>query len=928
MPNLYGGDDCVSSSSSLSNEKALSDAYIDNNLDQHQQDVVCGHPYAKFISKTLTESLRLSAQSVQVRDISRWHYVRSKLGPKKHAARIIKKQFEQIDLVHRYNKYAAFIYDVEDNNGKSLVVKKHVGTYQSYRKAVNFLERACQMRDGDRIACCYPKLLSRKRSIRKRSTAASKNNRAFAHISSRQQHCQKVQPLSHLYVQIVSGQFKNLSQRERIWLVYEVILYKMTDIDGVPLLDSKPFLPKISYIGDNVILLPHVFHLRASSPCFLCFDLQIPISNQNIMPYYAKNKLPQQLDREPCSKVVNEIRTLREVLNERNTSREANTSAPVCSHFFEGMTKESKTLMLNEYTDNLKMVSANFNTLNKLSYLKTVVRPGKSDDIVTENLRALCDRKSKSREFLNKDLNNEKGFKINFGSQEDDDDSCTAQHQLWLNILSQHAVRMQRLYRYYYFQRSVFIWYSRQRAACSLQSRFRHFTATKLVRKRRLDFYRAPCIIQRYWRGAVSRSYAKGKRQIFETLSLKIQPIIRGVICRQYIAWKRRVSPYASILQRSIRVFMSKCILDQKKKVKHQNLLLSSIITLQFVWRAQVSKYILQEKRFHVFVQVPSVIKLQTLWRIYVSRQVFKRMNDIFRYAVRVQSIFRGYIVRSRWKMLQDEKYVQKMITLIQSRIRAYRDREMFQLSSYSLIHFERQIPSAVLIQSNFRRFCLQSKLLTRKKMWVAAMQIQSCYRLFCSKRITLHRKIQKQLEQSTTVTILFQAIFRGYKGRKRFTLIRRLEVANRLRASRIILRAWMRFQRSRALECLREKWLKQLFSSAFVGSRKDKEDALSDLNSSMLDVSSVRKCIVRIYHKKKKLHSFLEQVSIRLSSIEAELKNTPIEEYWIKMLENERDQLQSRYHLARCEIVLCKRKIDEKKVHFSYFYFFRNYHC
>ena len=833
-------------------------------------------PIVTFLSEALRGSSRLGAQTIQIRDISKWYYIRSKLGPKRQTARIIHKKI--VPGVVRKYKYTAFMYDIDDLDNS--VVRKRIGTYESYLQAIGDLERACKIRDG----CISSSKQIRKPIIRKSSIARKSGK---TNVSSPFRPLQ----LPHIYIQIRSSNFSSLSSRERIWFVYEELLSKMTEYDMF-LLRKVP-LPKISYIGENALLLPHVIHLRSLLPCSLHLDLQAV----NIQDY----------NDEPC-KAIDELLVLKGALNERTSSNQVIKNASLFSHSLDDLYEESKSLMINEYVENNYMMTANEMNLNNLSYLKTVVRPGRKDDVITERLRA---RYKKNSSFSS-------NSKIPFYSVEVEDDFSFARYQKLTNLLCHHVLRIQRLYRKYFFRKSVLEWYIRQRAACLIQSRYRLLVASKLVSQRKFNIYHASSIIQKYWRGRIGRLYTFNVRSEILFLVLKMQPIIRGIQCRQSLKWENRVYPYLLNIQRVIRGHLARKIIVKVKRLKYQTLSISSATKIQCFYRVQHSKRSFQTKYYHTFVRIPSAIKVQSQWRRFQKALAFRIDMEVVKMVRRVQSLIRGVIVRIHRKVLMYNRFLCSMATRIQSRIRAYRDRELTKLVRSRTQYFMKEIPCAILIQRYYQKFYLKNVLKNRMLMQKNAIRIQLTYRAYRSRLILSNFRLTKLAKELDSAALLLQRHYRGFKGRQKYTIHRRDEIARRLRASRVIIRAWLKLKSMRKVEFLREKWMKMLFMNAFAETMNDKKDVIVDLNSIMRDMSSVQKCIATLNHKIRKLDVFIEQANIRKSKIDEEFENNSMSDNWIEILRNQQIQLTNRSDLAKTEIILYKRKIDEKKVRVS----------
>ncbi|XP_052657346.1 abnormal spindle-like microcephaly-associated protein isoform X2 [Harpia harpyja] len=345
--------------------------------------------------------------------------------------------------------------------------------------------------------------------------------------------------------------------------------------------------------------------------------------------------------------------------------------------------------------------------------------------------------------------------------------------QLARRIYQEHrekTVAIQRYYRAYKLGKIEREYYLQKRAAAIvLQAAFRCMKARKVYRQTK-----AVCVVQSQWRM---------KKEKLRFLQLKKSATTLQSHVRKYQQVKRykEIKNAASVIQTWYRA----CVTSKKAAASFQKMRLAAIV-LQSAYRGMEAR---KEARI-----LRSVIKIQSSYRAYIVRKRFKNLKDA---TVKIQAFV---------KMRQAHKHycALKEATLhVQRRYRSHR--YALQLKE----DYRKLKGACITIQAVVRGYLVRKQI---QRWRQTAIFLQACYRMRRDRQSYLsiysaavviqkhYRAYEKQVCQRQEflqvkkAAVCLQAAYRGYKARKKLKLEYRaaikIQTAFRAHAARMKYKA------------------------------------------------------------------------------------------------------------------------------------------
>ncbi|XP_059334673.1 abnormal spindle-like microcephaly-associated protein [Ammospiza nelsoni] len=327
-------------------------------------------------------------------------------------------------------------------------------------------------------------------------------------------------------------------------------------------------------------------------------------------------------------------------------------------------------------------------------------------------------------------------------------------------------VTIQQYYRAYKLGKGARGSYLQKRAAVIvLQAAFRGMKARELYRQAK-----AACVIQSLWR-------MKREKQRFLQLKKSVTTLQSHVRKYQQVKRYKEIKNAASVIQTRYRAHVA----AKKAAAAFQKVRLAAIV-LQSAYRG------MQARRQACILR--SVIKIQSTFRAYVARKRFKalreatvkiqalaKMRQVCKYycALREAALYIQRRYRSRRRALQfkeDYRKFKRGCIRIQALVRGYLVRKQIQ----------RWREAAILLQACYRMKRDRQRYLS---ICSAATVIQQHYR--ACRKTRCHRQEFLQVRKAA---VCLQAAYRGYKTRKKLKLECRaaikIQAAFRAHAARV----------------------------------------------------------------------------------------------------------------------------------------------
>ncbi|NXC93197.1 ASPM protein, partial [Certhia familiaris] len=332
-------------------------------------------------------------------------------------------------------------------------------------------------------------------------------------------------------------------------------------------------------------------------------------------------------------------------------------------------------------------------------------------------------------------------------------------------------VTIQQCYRAYRLGKAERECYLQKRAAVIvLQAAFRGMKARELYRRAKA----AVCVIQSLWR-------MKREKQRFLLLKRSVTTLQSHVRKYQQVKRYKEIKNAASVIQTRYRAHVA----AKKAAVAFRRVRLATIV-LQSAYRG------MQARRQACILR--SVIKIQSSFRAYVAR---KRFKDLREATVKIQALAKMRQVRKRYCALREATlYVQRRY---RSRRHALQFKEDYRKLKRGCIRIQalvrgyfvrKQIQrwreAVILLQACYRMKRDRQRYL---RIYSAATVIQQRYR--ACKKTWCHRHEFLQVRKAA---VCLQAAYRGYKTRKKLKLERRaaikIQTAFRAHAARVKYKA------------------------------------------------------------------------------------------------------------------------------------------
>ncbi|NWU02343.1 ASPM protein, partial [Urocynchramus pylzowi] len=322
--------------------------------------------------------------------------------------------------------------------------------------------------------------------------------------------------------------------------------------------------------------------------------------------------------------------------------------------------------------------------------------------------------------------------------------------QLARRVYQEHRAKImtiQQYYRAYKLGKGERESYLQKRAAVIvLQAAFRGMKARELYRQAK-----AACVIQSLWR-------MKREKQRFLQLKKSVTTLQSHVRKYQQVKRYKEIKNAASVIQGRYRAHVA----AKKAAADFQRVRLAAIV-LQSAYRG------MQARRQACILR--SVIKIQSSFRAYVARKRFKNLRDA---TVKIQALAKMRQVRKRYCALREAALC------VQRRYRSRR--HALQLKE----HYRKLKRGCIRIQALVRGYLVRKQI---QRWREAAILLQACYRMkrdrqrylsiysaatVIQQRYRARRKTwchRQEFLQVRKAAVCLQAAYRGYKTRKKLQL-------------------------------------------------------------------------------------------------------------------------------------------------------------
>ena len=167
----------------------------------------------------------------------------------------------------------------------------------------------------------------------------------------------------------------------------------------------------------------------------------------------------------------------------------------------------------------------------------------------------------------------------------------------------------------------------------------------------------------------------------------------------------------------------------------------------------------------------------------------FRQRRD---YAIKLQKIYRGHKTK-RWfhdVVLQRKKENEKAV-LLQSVARLFLASRIVRRRLYKKRYREVVVPSAIRLQAIYRKFAARKFVKVYRKELFATRVLQKFWKSELRRRAAIEKLMQVMKDYRFLMASRLQAIYRGWKGRRKGNALRQERDANRILAAVKIQNTW-----------------------------------------------------------------------------------------------------------------------------------------
>ena len=845
------------------------------------------HPAEVRIRAALLESEALrDPDALEVRNVSGWFAIRRVLGVRRQSASVVRQDRGGKRL------FSASIYDARaggpDGGNTFRVFKRHVGVFTTVLQAHEACADACAARDERGLP----------------------------------ENVMDDAP-THFLVRLVHPTFEGVAHAKRMSIVYEALL-GIFFVSNSPLDPNSAFhccrsMKGYTFVGGNVSNLSQFRHL-GDMPFQLLLDLRTLVTHED----------------KPCENDIglSHSYALAKLIKEdrcRNSNQQG-----VFGHFFHDLDSKSKSLLMDEYMQNVKMARGDPEILDCGHIEASVVKAGEKQDELCGSIpfQVGSDKKEPSK-MQDDPATQAKGFKMldpggvlaskKISAFEDLEAGVTTNYYKALHAVTSSAIRLQRIYRLGHLPRTQRRIVRQHRAAVNLQRIIMGYCGRLRVANWRVVRDASVLLIQAARRRYLGKRLAVHRRYVLTALATVLQPIVRGWLAREYMSWLQHNWERAIKMQRVARGFLGRrhAHTAQIARLKLSIVLAGTIIQSMIrCFLGKVRREQLLDQLLQRLVVVPCVILVQSIWRMSLARQCLNLRRSLS-YAVKeIQRCARGFLCRSLVREYSESLYQHCCAARIQGWIRGLIERDLLLKRKLKEHHFDVLIPNAIYIQAQYRGFLHRSKLQMRKAQWASAIKIQLAFR-----RAKVRDETKKRWQEYVTrikraSAINIQALWRGQMARFIAYGERAKERSRRLVASRIIIKAWRQHKQFAAFQTLKEAWISKQSDLKLQHLIKERVEIHEDLGDINADIREKEEVIAWATKRIVDVCKMLDLAADRLSDLEVEAEEVDAEHMdeelilpWMIDIRDEQERLGNQRLMSMEEIRLCRVQSKRAKV-------------
>ena len=498
-------------------------------------------------------------------------------------------------------------------------------------------------------------------------------------------------------------------------------------------------------------------------------------------------------------------------------------------------------------------------------------------------------------------------------ANEDVEGDIVAKYQIIMKKVAGCAVRLQRIWRRRLLSIAARQSVKRHFGVLLLQKLVRGYYGREYASMLKVVRFIAIVKIQAAWRGVLGRRRAEQYRRMLTAFAVLVQPYVRGWIGRTYAAWLRENWKRAVLMQRVVRGYNHRRKVDNMMKAKFKQTLGAFAVKFQALMRGHKGRKVFRKRiEAYVFNKIlaPCCTLLQRCWRGFLGRKTAFQKRLRRDATIEVQRHGRGLLKRRWLAFVKWKKYERRCAIKIQAHIKGWIDREILRRRRQKKYFVNVVLKSVLLIQSQYRGFVQRNNLVVLKIRWYNATRIQGCFRMFVAKRLAQKKWREYLALMKSNNCRNIQRSWRGFTSRRRTYQKKCNDAARRLYASRIIMRAWIRFRDSKRYRNVKEAWEVEQSAELLMDLDEERKEILEDLNDIEDDIAKRDRSLKRALKRLVELKEFTSQCSLRIPKVEWELERLDLKDVetgWAEAFSDEFERLHNQTRMAREEARLCK---------------------
>lgn len=856
---------------------------------------------------------------LEVKNVSCYYYMRKKLRPKRHGNVSVK-------FNENTQKFDGFIYDLKRREEDLKIAPKKclVASENDRWSAYKACEEALKERD-------------KQKPIMEDEDIESRRPPKVLNLAT------------HLQITVVSEKFVRVPPMGRLWMIYEALLESLGITADVQNPQSLYFcapssMKFTSTFGSQVTQLPFFqflpFTIPNVHPTTTKF-LFIPLTPAQWRPELYQPILSERIGQtrnflttiqmDPYTKPIIQKKRIQKLTTakETSTSTSALFSKPakkpskkqsnlpkrvmneslgldqtvsgvtynqvggIYGHFFEDLSVSVKDMVLLRYEDNKDLIRRECHgdpTKGSSANDK--------DNYLADPHKIIADMEAREKASMGKPKTNATRFQTKSQKEASyehtgepdkgtNNTSEMKEHILISNkLIEWMAIRMQRMYRVYVFQKIMKKYWKSHYAAMQIQRIIRGKFARKYCSLLTVLQPFAVKKIQKFYRAIRSYCIRKHWHAMVYRLTRVVLPIIKDFIKRCYESWMSKRILSARKITNLIRMYLAKCITYKRhgQRVFFQLAFPKAATKIQ----AQIRRYLMVKwyqtiyipECLHTLVDIPAAIRIQRIARGRLAKKQLKYLKYRYKCLVYLQRKLSEYVAKRWAKELAYEQRRQDSAILIQRRYRGHYDRKLFRLKYYFYWYHHIYIPNIIYVQSIVRCFLAKRYVGFLRVRHNAARTIQTGYRNYLKYQDFKRRKAEllKAFRQKSIICI--QKYFRRFLQYKKFARLIQMERGRQLFAAKLIFRCWKNYQYKLRWEVMLNEFRNQQEKKQIDELAILKEDIREDIKEIKHDLGIAQRTKIRLKERLKEIDVFMTQCALRLQTISREMDKLTMEDF------------------------------------------------